>query len=232
MEYISIKNWCINDRPREKMEKHGAETLSESELIAILINTGKKGRSAVEVARDLLRQAGNLDFLAQYSIINLSTVAGIGKAKAARIMAALELCKRLKLGKKDEKEIVNTPEKAFGLASYYLAGKQQENLLAIFLNNQNKLLHTSIISVGGMDETIVDPRMIYKLALDYSATRIIIAHNHPAGDPSPSKADLEITSVLKKNGELMRIELVDHIIIAGDKYYSFAEKDLTVFTRR
>jgi DNA repair protein RadC len=224
----SIKNWAEDDRPREKLLLKGAEALSNSELIAILINNGAKQLSAVDVAKLLLQAVNNdllkLSSLSVNEILRLK-IKGIGLAKAIAVCAALELSTRRSLAD-NKKEIIRTSKDIAQFLQAQLQFKKHEVFLVIFLNRANKILHHEIISEGGLTGTVADPRIILKHALENNATGIILAHNHPSGNLNPSKSDIELTAKIKNAAALLDISIIDHLIVSSEGYFSFADENL------
>lgn len=223
---FTIKELPVEERPREKLLKKGSKYLSTAELLALIIRTGTKDRSAVELARDLLALYGGLEGLQDLSCEELMVVNGIGRAKAAQINALCELSRRISALSRSKKDIVSNPIQA----AEFLAGEmrflKQEVLRVILLDVKNKVIAAPEISRGGLSSSIVHPREVFKEAIRRSSAAMILVHNHPSGDPTPSADDLSITKKLVQTGKIIGIEVMDHIIIAGDKYISFKEKSL------
>lgn len=224
---VSIKNWPIDDRPREKLLLNGASSLSNSELMAILINNGNKNKSAIDLAKEVLQLGqNNLAELGKISLKDLQKIKGIGQAKAVTIIAALELGRRRHnapiLGKKiikNSREIADYLKTSLKDFSYEVFG-------VIFLNRANKIKHFEIISRGGIAGTVADPRIILKKAIDEEATSLILTHNHPSGNLMPSKADEEITYKIKMAAAFFDIKVIDHIIVSEEGYFSFADEGM------
>jgi DNA repair protein RadC len=224
---LSIRNWAVEDRPREKMLSAGTQSLSDAELIAILIGSGTKNNSAVDLARQILHMAGNnLDKLGKYSVSDLRKLKGIGQARAVSIVAALELGRRRKLSGSPEDIKITGSSEVFALMYPILSDLSYEEFWVLFLNRSNRVIHKNKISQGGITGTVTDIRLILKKALDHLATSLIICHNHPSGNLQPSEADITITRKLKESSALMDISLLDHIIIAGKSYFSFADEGM------
>lgn len=228
MLYNSIKNWAEDDRPREKLLLKGSESLSNSELIAILINNGTKQSSAVDVAKYLLQAINNdilkLSRLSVNEILQLK-IKGIGKAKAITICAALELSTRRSLAE-NKKEIITSSKDIAQYLQAQLQFKKHEIFIVVYLNNAHKILHHEIISEGGVTGTVADPRIILKHALENNATSIILAHNHPSGNLKPSKSDIDLTAKIKNAAVLFEISVIDHIIVSNEGYFSLADEGL------
>ncbi len=224
---LSIKSWSPEDRPREKLLNKGTGALSDAELIAILLGSGTNTQSAVDVAKKLLRGVNNNLFdLARLSVRDLMKFRGIGEARAIGIVAALELGRRRKEFDIEEKPKIATSRDAYTLLNMQLADLPHEEFWMLSLNRANRVVHKHQISQGGVAGTVVDPKIIFKLALEQLASGIIVGHNHPSGNPNPSHADVELTKKLKEGGRLLEVQLLDHIIIAGQKYFSFADEGL------
>jgi DNA repair protein RadC len=223
----SIKNWAADDRPREKLFTKGAHTLSDSELIAILISNGYKEKSAVDLAKEILKLGNNnLNELGKLSIASFQKIKGIGEAKAITIAAALELGRRRHAGMPLEKSIIKTSREIATYLRSMLKDYNNEVFAVIFLNRSNKVNHFEIISRGGITGTVADPRVILKKALDAEATSIILCHNHPSGSLKPSRADEELTAKIKEAARYLDITVTDHIIVSEQGYYSFADEGI------
>ncbi|MGN6194628.1 MAG: RadC family protein [Ginsengibacter sp.] len=223
----SIKNWAIDDRPREKLLSKGKESLSDSELLAILINSGSGDESAVDVAKKVLQLGqNNLDELGKLSMKELTTIKGIGPARAITLMAALELGRRRHSSLiLEKKRLVSSNDLATFLKAS-LKDYSYEVFAVVFLNRANKVKHFEVMSKGGMTHTIVDPRIIFLKALEVQATSMVLCHNHPSGSLRPSRADEELTQKLRNAGKLLDIKVVDHLIVGDEGYYSFADEGL------
>jgi DNA repair protein RadC len=223
----SIKNWAVDDRPREKLISNGAETLSNAELLAILINNGNKERSAVELARAVLLLGHNsLAELGKLSVKEMQQVKGIGVAKAITIAAALELGRRRQLSEPLYKKVVRTSTDIAQYLRDILKDYPYEVFAILYLNRANKVNHFEIVSKGGINGTIADPRIILKKALEEDATSLVLCHNHPSGNLKPSKADESLTMKIRQAASYFDIMVADHIIVSEDGYYSFADEGL------
>jgi DNA repair protein RadC len=223
----SIKQWAIDDRPREKLLTKGAAVLSNSELIAILINNGTKDKSAVELAQEVLRLGkDSLNELGKLSVKELMKIKGIGEAKAITIAASMELGRRRQTLGSREKSIVNTASEVAGYLQTLLRDYKHEVFAVLFLNRANKVNHFEIISEGGITGTVADPRVILKKALEEDAVSIILCHNHPSGSLKPSKADEELTFKIKEAAKFFDIKVLDHLIVSDDGYYSFSDEGI------
>jgi DNA repair protein RadC len=228
MQTKSIKNWAQDDRPREKMLSKGIESLSNAELIAILINNGTRDASAVDVAKELLNKIENnlhqLGGLSVKEILKLK-VKGIGEAKAVSIAAALELGIRRDAAYKKKDVIIHSKDIADFLRAK-LQYKKHEVFAVIFLNRSNKINHYEIVSEGGITGTVADPRIILRKAIAHDAVSLILCHNHPSGSVKPSRQDEELTQKIKNAALLFDIKVIDHIIVSEDGYFSFADEGI------
>lgn len=225
--YLSINNWAIEDRPREKLLQKGKSSLTNSELIAILIGSGSKNQSAVELAQSILRDnEDNLHVLSRQNMSELLKFKGIGEAKAISIIAALELGRRRQSEEALDKTKIGSSKDAFNILSSKLSDLNHEEFWVLLLNRSNKVLKTERISIGGIHGTVVDPKIIFKLALENNSCGVILAHNHPSGSLIPSTEDKNITSKIINAGDFLEIKVLDHLIVAENKYFSFADNDL------
>ena len=221
----SIKNWAADDRPREKLATKGALALSDSELLAILINNGNKEKSALDIAKAvLLLGNNNLEELGKLNLKDLQKIKGIGVAKAITIAAALEIGRRRHTGMALDKTKVRTSKEIAYYIRTSIKDFTHEVFAVLFLNMANKVNHFEIISSGGITGTVADPRIILKKALEHNATSIILSHNHPSGNLQPSRADKMLTEKIKEAAKYFDIEVKDHIIVSEEGYYSFAEE--------
>lgn len=224
---LSIKEWAVEDRPREKMLTKGIRALSEAELIAILIGSGNLEESAVEVSRRILASVNNnLNELGKKSINDLQKFKGIGPAKAITIAAAMDLGRRRKASEPDEKPKLVTSSDAASIMKPLLSDLPHEEFWVLLLNRNNLLIDKLQVSQGGLSGTIIDVRIILKMALEKLACSIILCHNHPSGNLIPSEADKDITKKIKEAGKHMDIPVLDHLIIGNDAYFSFADEGL------
>lgn len=223
----SIKNWATDDRPREKLMVKGREYLSDSELLAILINTGSRSTSALDLAKQILTLGNNnLDELGKLTLHNLMEIKGIGEAKAITIAAALELGRRRSISPILDKPFIRSSKDLIDYLKIALRDYPHEVFAVVFMNRANKINHFEVMSSGGISYTIVDPRIIFKKALEVKATSIMLCHNHPSGSLRPSRADEEITQKLKNAGKLLEINVVDHVIVSDEGHFSFADEGL------
>lgn len=224
---LSIKEWAVEDRPREKMLAKGIRSLSEAELIAILIGSGSLDESAVELSRRVLAAANNnLNELGKRTIKDFQEFKGIGPAKAITISAAMELGRRRKESGPDEKVKVVTSSDAASIFKPMLSDLAHEEFWVLLLNRNNLVIDKMMVSSGGLSGTVIDVRIILKLALDKLACSIILCHNHPSGNLAPSEADKDITRKIKEAGKHMDIPVLDHLIIGNGSYFSFADEGL------
>ena len=224
---MSIKFLAEDDRPREKFELKGKDSLSDAELLAIILKMGTKELSAVELARQILNTVGNnWHNLSRLSIKDLEKFKGIGKVKAIEILSALEIGRRRAAQEVPERRKITDSKIAFELFRPHLADLQTEEFLAIFVNQNNRVLHYGKISSGGITFSAVDVRIVFKTALEHFATGIFVAHNHPSGNLEPSADDRKITKQLQEAGKIMNINLIDHLILNQHTYLSFADESL------
>lgn len=224
---LNIKSWAEEDRPREKLSTKGKGALSDAELIAILIGSGNKEDTAVELSKKILASINNdLNQLGKLTINDLMQFNGIGEAKAISIIAALELGRRRKEAVSEKKPIINSSKKAYDNMSAILSDLPHEEFWAIYLNRRNELIKKVFISKGGVAGTVADTKIIFKHALDLLASAIILFHNHPSGNLKPSQADIQLTKKLKETGNIMDVLVVDHIIVGEKNYFSFADESL------
>ncbi|MEM0993176.1 MAG: DNA repair protein RadC [Bacteroidota bacterium] len=224
-ESLSIKNWAEDDQPREKLINKGAHVLSNAELIAILIRVGTKGESAVDLSKRILASVDhNLDELARRGAKELMKFDGVKTAKAVAIVAALELGRRRQLTDLKKRPQIQSSSDAYDLIAPILMDLPHEECWILLLNRANQVIGREQLSLGGMDGTVVDARMIFRKAIEGQATGIILIHNHPSGSLRPSQADIDITKRIRSAGEILSIQVLDHLIIAGKSYYSFADE--------
>lgn len=223
----SIKNWAEDDKPREKLLLKGRSALSDSELLAILIGSGNRDESAVDLTKRILKDVNdNLIELTKLSVVDLMKYKGIGEAKAISIVAALELGKRRRSSEVLIKKRITTSREVFETFQDVLSDSQYEEFWMLLLNRANKILKKVCISEGGVSGTIADPKKIFKIALENNAVSIILCHNHPSGNIEPSSADIKLTKKLKEAGTNLEMPILDHIIIGDEKYYSFADEGI------
>ena len=224
---LSIKSWAEDDRPREKLLLKGKAALSDAELIAILIGSGSRSESAVDLSKKILKSIDNsINKLGKLSVAELQKFKGIGEAKAISIITALELGRRRRLEQALELPKITSSKEVFSIMQPIIGELQHEEFWIIFLNNSNKVLYKEQSSKGGLTGTLVDVRLVFKKAIELYATAIILCHNHPSGKLQPSNADKLITSKLKNAGETLDIKVLDHLIITENAYFSFADENL------
>ena len=223
----SIKNWNEDDRPREKLALKGRSTLSDAELLAIIMGSGNRDESAVELAKRILNSANNnWNELAKYTIEDLSKFKGVGEAKAISIITAMEIGRRRNSQEVLEREKITSSKDAAIILQQQIGDLPNEEFWVMFLNQGNRIIKTEQISRGGITQTAVDVRVIFKCALELMATAIVLSHNHPSGNLKPSQEDLRITKQISDAGKLLNIQLLDHLIISQNSYFSFADENL------
>lgn len=222
-----IKNWAMDDRPREKLLQKGKISLSDAELMAILIGSGSRNESAVDLCRRILAASEHsLNELGKLSIPQLMKYNGIGQAKAITIIAALELGRRRRTEDALERSKISSSSSVFELMQPVIGDLPHEEFHIIYLNNSNKVIRKMQLSKGGITGTLVDVRLALRMALEISATSIILCHNHPSGNLNPSSADKQLTQKLKAAGESLDIKILDHLIVTERSYFSFADEGL------
>jgi DNA repair protein RadC len=223
--YTSIKDWAQDDKPREKLVSKGPSALSDAELLAILLNSGSRNKSAIALAQEILRIArNNLHDLGKLNVQQLKKVRGVGNAKAVTVVAAMELARRKQAGTLREKRVISRGAEAALFFKPLLADIGHEAFYVLYLTHNCRVIHHRCISSGGISSTIVDPRLIFKEALETGASRLLLCHNHPSGSLTPSYADIGLTRKLQEAGRLLDIEVVDHIIVSEAGYYSMVEE--------
>ncbi len=225
-QYLKIKELPLHERPRERLEKLGPEALSEAELLAILLRTGVQGVSALGLANRLLFRFGDLKSLAAASLEQLRQIEGIGPAKAVQIKAAFDIAKRLSQFRPEQKPVVRSSRDVFALLADEMRLQEKECFKALYLDVKNHVKKVETISVGTLSASLVHPREVFKSAVRDNCAAVIIVHNHPTGDPTPSSHDTETTERIKAAGKVLGIELLDHIIIGEGRYFSYKDKDL------
>lgn len=224
---MNLKSLAEDDRPREKFLLKGKSAVSDSELLAIIMGSGNREESAVELARRILNSVeNNWHRLSQLSIKDLTKFKGVGEAKAISIATALEIGNRKSQQEVLERQQISSSKDAFEILQPHLSDLQTEEFWAIFLNHQNKILYKTCLFRGGIASSVADVRVVFKTALEHFSTQIIVAHNHPAGSLKPSKEDINITQKIKEAGKLLDIDLLDHLILTQNKYYSFKDEGI------
>jgi DNA repair protein RadC len=222
----TIKEIPLNDRPREKMAANGAAVLTDAELIAILLRTGTAEKSAIDIASEMTADGGLYKRLAGITRLNeLTNIKGLGQAKAATVLAALEIGRRIASAKPIEKIHLSCPQDVADFLMPRLRYAAKEQFVVILLNNKNKVIGTEVVSEGSLSSSIVHPREVYAPAILHHAAAIMVAHNHPSGDPKPSIEDEEVTRQLLRSGKVLGIPMIDHVIIGDGNYYSFLENE-------
>jgi DNA repair protein RadC len=224
---FTIKNWAMDDRPREKLLQKGKLSLTDAELIAILIGSGSRQESAVELSKKILsKNQNNLNLLGKLSVTQLTQFKGIGEAKAISIIAAMELGRRRRSEEAIENVKISSSNSVFEVMQPILGELMHEEFWILYLNNANKIIETFQISKGGITGTLVDVRITLRKALELGAVSLILAHNHPSGNLNPSEADKQLTLKLKTAAESMDIKILDHLIVTEKSYFSFADEGL------
>lgn len=223
---IPMSSWAKDDKPREKLLQKGVSALSTNELLAILLRSGKVGESVLELSRRILADCGNeLNNLARLGIYELvKKYKGIGVAKAAAIVVAMEIGRRRMQEKAVQTPVISSSGQAYAYFAPLLKDLEHEEFWVIFLNRANRILGSECLSSGGMSSTVIDVRLLFRKALEIKASALIVAHNHPSTSVSPSEQDCAITEKIRSSGDLLDIVLHDHLIIAGDSYYSFVDE--------
>jgi len=224
-DYVPIHEWAEDDRPREKLLLKGKHSLSDAELIAILMGSGSKNESAVDLAKRILKAAkDNLIELSKLGVKDLIKFKGVGEAKAISIIAALELGKRRRREEAIEKKKIGSSVDVFEYFAGIIGDANYEAFYILLLNRANKIIREIQISEGGFSGTVADPKKIFKIALEQNASAIILCHNHPSGNIKPSDADIKLTQKLKNAGEMLDLPVIDHIILGDENYFSFADE--------
>ena len=226
MHIKTIKEIPLNDRPREKMAANGAAVLTDAELIAILLRTGTAEKSAIDIASEMTADGGLYKRLAGITRLSeLTNIKGLGQAKAATVLAALEIGRRIASAKPIEKIHLSCPQDVADFLMPRLRYAAKEQFVVILLNNKNKVIGTEVVSEGSLSSSVVHPREVFASAILHHAAAIMVAHNHPSGDPKPSIEDEEVTRLLLRSGKVLGIPMIDHVIIGDGNYYSFLENE-------
>jgi DNA repair protein RadC len=223
---LTIKELPTDERPRERLVKYGADALSNAELLAIILRVGTQEYSAIGMAEHMLGRFNGLKGIATAGIEDLSTVKGLGTAKAAQIQAMVELGKRLAASVGPSRPTIRSPQDAADILMPELRDEPQEHFHALFLNTKNEVLRTRTITIGSLDASLITPRELFREAISSNSASVIIAHNHPSGDPTPSKEDVNVSKRLMQAGEMIGIEVLDHIVIGDGRWISIKERGL------
>jgi len=223
---LTIKELPVDERPRERLVKYGAETLSNADLLAIILRVGTTQYSAVGLAEHMLHEFSGLRGIATANVEDLCRIHGLGVAKGAQIKAMVELGKRLAATISDSRATIRSPQDAADLVMPELRDSPQECFKALFLNTKNEVLKTRTITTGSLDASLITPRELFKEAISMNSASVIIAHNHPSGDPTPSREDIEVSKRLCQAGQVVGIEVLDHIIIGDGRWVSLKERGL------
>ena len=227
IDKLTIKSWAEADRPREKLVEKGKSTLSEAELIAILISSGNKNESAVDLSKRILNSVNNdLSELSKLTVNELTKFNGIGEAKAISIISALELGRRRRETKGLKKEKITSSKDIVEIFQPMMSDIKHEEFWVLLLNRANKIISKHNVSSGGVSGTVVDSKIIFKLAIENLASSVILCHNHPSGNTQPSDADIKLTKQIKDAGKLLEIAVLDHVIITERGFYSFADEGM------
>ncbi|WP_083991348.1 RadC family protein [Alkalihalobacillus pseudalcaliphilus] len=221
---LLIRDVPVSERPRERMLKDGIHVLSNQELLAILLRTGTKNESVLQVAQHVLQAFDGITMLKDATIEEMCKLKGIGVAKAIELSAAIELGRRIHNYMPEERYVIRSPEDVSNYVMEDLRFLKQEHFIALYLNTKNQVLHRQTLFIGSLNASIVHPREVFKEALKRSAASLICLHNHPSGDPTPSKEDIEVTRRLQQAGQVLGIEMLDHVIIGDRKYMSLKEQ--------
>ncbi|WP_458121454.1 RadC family protein [Paenibacillus sp. Z6-24] len=219
-----LRDIPLEDRPRERMISYGAEALSHAELLAILLRTGTRDESAIHLAARILQQVGTIRQLVDLSIEELTEIKGIGTAKAIQIKAGIELGRRISRTGKEDAMVIRSPRDAADLLIEQMRYLQKEHFVCLFLNTKNHIISQETLSMGSLNASIVHPREIFRAAIKCSSASVICAHNHPSGDPTPSPEDISLTRRLVEAGQIIGIEVLDHLVIGDMKFVSLKEQ--------
>ncbi|MGE6259569.1 RadC family protein [Heyndrickxia sporothermodurans] len=224
MEKIMIRDYPLDERPRERLVQNGPQSLSNQELLAILLRTGTKEESVIQMANRLLQHFEGLRLLKDASLEEIMTIKGIGFAKAVQILAAVEIGRRIGNLSYTDRYVIRSPEDGANFVMNEMRFLSQEHFVCLYLNTKNQVLHQQTIFIGSLNASIVHPREVFKEGFRRSAASIICIHNHPSGDPTPSREDIEVTKRLVECGKIIGIDILDHLIIGDKKYVSLKEK--------
>lgn len=224
--HLKIKDWPEDERPREKLLKHGSRSLSDAELLALLIGSGTGGATAVDVAKALLTKQGGLGVLGSRNVLEFSRMKGIGPARGAKLVAAFEIGRRAASGGSTKGARIQSPEDIVRLFGPVFRDLKSEMFKVILLDSANRILGDDLVTQGILNASLVHPREVFKCAVDRVAAGIVVMHNHPSGEPAPSSEDRAITAKLVGAGQVLGIPVLDHVILAGEGYFSFAQEGL------
>lgn len=222
---MKVKELPIDDRPREKLSLRGVQSLSDTELIAILLRTGTKGKSVIQLAQEIIKKSGGLNNLMSQTSESIQKHLGVGKDKAATLLAAFELSRRVDSQKKlFSIKKISSPKDVAEIFIPILRDKVKEEFYVLCLNSANKISKVELISVGNLNSSVVHPREVFKVAIENNSANIILLHNHPSGNSEPSNEDITLTRQMVEAGKIMNVQVFDHIIIAGERFTSLVEK--------
>ncbi len=221
---FKIRDFPQDERPRERLINDGPDKLSNQELLAIILRTGTSKESVLNLSQKLLKHFEGLRMLTNATVEEITSISGIGKAKAAQIIAAMELGRRINRLTYDDRYTIRSPQDGANYVMDEMRFLSQEHFVCLYLNTKNQVLHKQTVFIGSLNASIVHPREVFKEAFKRSAASVICAHNHPSGDPTPSREDIEVTKRLTECGKMLGIELLDHLIIGDQKYVSLKEK--------
>ncbi len=226
-KHVSIKHWAEDDRPREKLLSKGRSALSITELLAILIGSGTRSATAIDIGKQIINQCENdLNLLAKWNVQDFTKIKGVGEAKAITLIAAIELGRRRSAFESPEKGIISSSNDAFHLVKEKLMDLEHEEFWIILLNRKNAVIKLERISAGGVAGTVVDPKIVFKKALDHIASGIILIHNHPSGNIKPSNEDIQLTKSMSEAARLLSLKILDHLIFTNNHYFSFADQGI------
>lgn len=218
-----MKVKALAEKPREKALLEGISALNDAELLTLLIESGSKKASAFDLAHQVLALCQGIARLPSLSFSQLTSLPGIKEARAIRLLAAIELAKRVNFANEEEVEIIKTARDVYHYLEKIMRFEKQEHFVALYLDVKHRVIHYKTIFVGSLDCSVVHPREVFKIALETSAACLIVAHNHPSGDPTPSNQDIEVTQILAETGRIMQLPLLDHVIVGNRQYFSFGE---------
>lgn len=224
--HVMMKDVPDADRPRERLMLDGAGALSNQELIAIILRSGSRSESVLQLSERLISHFGGMDFLKEASVEELEKIKGIGRAKAVQLLASFEIGNRMVRLPRDSRYTIRSPEDGANFVMEEMRSLKQEHFVVLFLNTKNQVLHKSTIFIGSLNSSIVHPREIFKEAVRYSAAAMICFHNHPSGDPEPSREDIDVTKRLVSCGKMLGVDVLDHIVIGDRKFTSLKQKGM------